>query len=274
MNINKPPQMSEGREKPEVRIFFIRHSKATYGNYADKLDSEFPESQMNIEEQLPDLPEAGIEMAQKAAAEFISKLDPEKDVLYVVSSNQMRALETAHIYIEVAQAAGIEVIEHEKTGTNVANKIGEGKVRSLENLSLHMENQVHGAIFNTPAHTPPINFDGVSEKTKKDFEKARAIVLSDERGTWGANFHAHAVDVQKFIPDMETPESLHETQFKNLSKLAEFARAKATGEKRVNVLAFGHENYMGHALEQDTGKEGIANVEAVEIDVNNKLHRF
>ena len=36
---SKTPEKQEG---PEARIFFIRHSKATYKNYAEKLSSSQP----------------------------------------------------------------------------------------------------------------------------------------------------------------------------------------------------------------------------------------
>ena len=263
----------EKKEKPETKIFFIRHSRATYATYAEKLASDEPESPLDVEGQLPDLPEIGVEMAKKAAHEFLGQLSPDKDILYVVSSTQMRALETARIYIDTAKAMGIEVVEHEKTGTDLADEVGEGHIRTLENLSLHMENQVYGAIFNAPSHMPPINWEQVSPETKEKFEKAREIVLTDERGSWGANFAAHADAIKNFIPEMETPKELYQTQYQRMLRLADFARDKAHGDKRVNVLAFGHENYMSYALEHDTHDESIKNVEAVELGEDGFLSR-
>ena len=276
-------QGNEQKEKPEVKVFFIRHSRATYATYAEKVGSENPESPIDVEKQLPDLPEIGIEMAHKAAREFLGRLNPVKDTLYVVSSSQMRALETAKIYIDEALERGFEVVRHEqeqkgeivsKTGTELAGEVGDGYIRTLEGLSLHMENQIHGAIFNAPAHMPEINWEQVSPETKVQFEEARKIVLTDERGSWGANFAAHAEAIRNIIPELETPKGLYQTQYQDLMRLADFARKRVSGTKRVNIIAFGHENYMGYALEHDTHDERIGNVEAVELGEDGYLKRL
>jgi len=61
---SKTPEKQEG---PEARIFFIRHSKATYKNYAEKLASSEPEIPLDIESQSLDLPPEGIELARAMA---------------------------------------------------------------------------------------------------------------------------------------------------------------------------------------------------------------
>jgi broad specificity phosphatase PhoE len=255
--------------KTKTRVFFIRHSKATYASYSEKLASDSPESELDLDAQVPDLPKAGKELARNSAQEFFSKLDPEDSILYVVSSTQMRALETADIYTHVAREMGFELVTHDKAPSLTGNE----QVRTLENLSLKFENQVLASVFQSSSRLPEINWNAVDAETKEKFDQARKIVLADDKGAWGENFHAHAEAVREIIPEMETPEGLYDTQYKNMLKLADFAREKAVSEKQVIVIAFGHENYMGHALEIDTGEAGIANTEAVEFMEEGKLRR-
>jgi hypothetical protein len=274
----------EKSPEPKARVFFIRHSKASYQNYVDKLASDEPESMMDVEAQVPDLPEAGIELAKKNAAEFFSRFDPLKDRFYLVSSSQMRALETAKIYADTALEMGFEVVKHEKedpktgkqglkTGTGVAERVGEGYVRSINALSLTMENQVFGNIFNPPANMPEINWDKISSENRARFDEAYKIVQADDKGSWGGNFYAHAEEVKKLIPEVETPRELNETQFRRIQKLATWGRERATDDKQLNVLGFGHENYMGAALEEHTGQHSIGNVEAIELREDGSLDR-
>ncbi|MES2225793.1 MAG: hypothetical protein V4480_03220 [Patescibacteria group bacterium] len=271
--LEKSTNDAEAHKPPKTRVFVIRHSRATYRSYGEKLMSDSPESPMDINAQSPDLSEAGIDMAKEKAREFFSRFDPKLDAFFIVSSTQMRALETGRIYADIARELGFEVIEHEKTGSKVAAEVGESSLRSINALSLNMENQVLGSIFNSP-YDPEVNWDAVRPETKALFDRARAIVKADDRGSWGANFAAHAEKVREFIPDMETPAQLHETQFKNMQRLAQWARSKAPEDKRVNVIGFGHENYMGHALEEHTGNHALGNVEAVELLEDETAARF
>ncbi len=273
------PKSPEQEEGPQARVFFIRHSRATYKNAAETLASDNPEAPFDPESQVRDLPPEGIEMAEKEAQKFFSQFEAGKDIFFIVSSTQMRALETAKIYADTARAMGMEVVEHEKTGTEIAKKVGGGSVRSIDTLSmtegkyLTVQNQVFGTIFNPPSQRPAVNWAEVDPETRDLVEKAHAIVLADDKGSWGANFYAHAEAVKKIIPALETPEELHKTQFQNIQRLARLARTKTPEGKRLSVIGFGHENYMGKALEEDTGKHGIGNVEAVEIGEDGILKR-
>src|SRR3989344_774803 len=245
-----------------VRIFNFRHSKAMYGPYDEKLGSEKPTGSINPEEQpLMDLTPEGIVHAEQEAKKFLNRLNPADDTLFVVSSDEVRALQTAHIYIKEALGLGFKVEKHERTGTDIARKIGEGYVRSLDSLSLHDSDMFEDTVFN-PHHLMPgighINWDVISLELKEKWEQARAMILADDKGSWGANFFAHAKAVSAIFPHVRTPEKLHERQYQNLLRLAEFAKKKASSVGRINVLSFGHESYMGYALEQDTGHHALA----------------
>jgi phosphohistidine phosphatase SixA len=257
-----------------VRIFFIRHSRASYSSYAEKLASDEPESPISLDSQLPDLPESGVELAEKSAESFLSNFDNTDTALFIVSSTQARALQTAKIYSEVAIDKGFEITAHEKDYDNHVSEFGGEYVRKLESLSLHSENQVFQSVFNPANNSPKINWEAVRSETKEKFDMAREIVMADDQGSWGANFYLHATKVKELIPEIETPEELHETQYRDLQQLAQFARKKATGDKKVIVLAFGHENYMGQALEHDTGEHGVGNTEVIEFGEDGGLSRF
>lgn len=255
------------------RVFYFRHSKAAYGEYTKKLGSEVPTGEIDIEDQaLDDLTPEGHDLAQKKAQEFLSTLDPAKDVLFVVSSNLMRALQTASIYAKTARELGFRVIRHDSTGTDVASKVGDGYVRSIDTLSLGGGDALQESVFNPPSQLAEINWDAVSPEMKEKWEKARHIVLNDDKGSWGANLFAHSAAVKDIFPEMKSSQDLHDRQYKNLLRLTKFAKEKA-GDERINVLAFGHENYVGVALHEDTGNHALPNCEAVEVK-DGKLERI
>lgn len=264
--LERPQQKQE--KPPETKIYFIRHSRASYATYAERLASDTPELPIDTKEQLPDLPEAGVELAEKSAHEFLSKLDPKTDIIYIVSSNQMRALETAQIYAKVAGQLGIEVVEQESQTED------KNFVRPIETISLKNENPVLDAIFSPVKIPQNINWEAVSPETKAKYDQVRGIVLADDKGSWGANFYTHSEEVKKVIPEIETSQELYERQYKKIERLAQFAQNKANGEKRVNVLAFGHENYMSVALQENTGDHSIGNTETIEILEDGSLKRL
>ncbi len=253
------------KEMEGARVFYFRHSKAVYGEYTKILGSDNPEGSLDVEGQaLDDLTEAGHELAQKKAREFLATLDLAKDTLFVVSSDISRALQTAAIYAKTAREMGFNVIEHKQTGTEVAQKIGEGYVRSIDQLSLGETNSLVDAVYNPPSQLAPINWDNVDPEVHERWNWARQVIEEDDKGSWGANLFAHSDKVREFFPEGQSSQHHDETTFKNLLRLARFAKKKA-GEQRIDVLAFGHENYVGVALERDTGDHALPNCEGVEV---------
>lgn len=121
-------------------VTFIRHSKAGYKTQEAIERSGNPRAAFNPEDQVtPDLTPEGREFAREKAEEFFDGLDPAQDKLFFVSSNEARALETGNAYREVAEARGFEIITPEKSGTRVAEEIGGGQIRTLNNLSLNSQ---------------------------------------------------------------------------------------------------------------------------------------
>jgi len=55
-----------------------------------------------------------------------------------------------------------------------------------------------------------------------------------------------------------------------LTKFGMKKAAEANHEKNIKILAFGHENYMGYALQEHLGEGSIGNCETVSIDFDNE----
>lgn len=258
-------------------MFFTRHSKAKYETMAKSMKSENPEASHNPNEQLEnDLTEQGIELAKQKAEEFFSHLNPEQDVLFFASSKEMRAFETAKIYRDVAQEKGFEVIvpyeqENKELKTGMVGEMASEDIRAIDSLSLHIPNVLTASVFNPDAYLGEINWEAVSDETKEKWEEARKIIDADDQGSWGANFFKHSEEIQKIFPEIKSSRDEYETTFQKMLKLAKFAQEKiktSGSEKNIKVLAFGHENYMGHALNKYFGEHEIANCETLAIEID------
>ena len=261
------------RQTEGMRAFYFRHSQALYNSYAQKVASDNPRGPVDIENQpMDDLTPEGHKLAHVQAEKFFTHLDHDRDVLFIVSSDQTRTLQTADIYAKAALERGFTVIQHDNTGTDIAKKIGGGYVRSLETMSLNYGDALQDLIFNSESHMPKnINWAAAGDEYKAQWEMARQIILKDDRGSWGANFFAHADALKKILHGIHTPQELYDRQYKNLLRLADFGKKKV-GNQRINVLAFGHENMMGIPLAEDTGDHALPNCEGVELK-NGKLER-
>lgn len=264
--------MSTPEEPPKPRhlAIFSRHSKALYQNDARVLGSENPEGSVSLEDQItPDLSAEGQAMALEEAEKFFGNLNPATDSLFFVSSSQTRALETAAIYARVAKEKGFTVLQPKNVRSNFAKRIGSEDIRVLQNLSLRKENVLLNDIFTPNPAADRINWEGVHPEVREQWERARAIVLADDKGSWGANFYAHSKEAKKVLPKLADLEDLYEQEFKNLIKLTEFGLAKAEALHSggsVKILAFGHENYLGFALNRYFDEHAIGNCEAVTLE--------
>src|SRR3989344_1243394 len=266
--------MTEGNPENQRKdsVHYTRHSRAKYGSYARIAESENPQGSIHHEDQVtPDLPEAGVELAKVEAEKFFAELNPGTDELFFVSSGQTRALETAAIYRGVAKAKNFEILAPENVRGNLAREIGGGDIRLVRNLSLKPSNVLIDSIFNPDRTLPAINWDAVDLETRNRWEKAHKMIQDDDKGSWGANMFHHGAEVKKLFPEVDTAEELYESQFKNLLRLAEFGMKKAgeSGrEKNLKILAFGHESYMGHALQQYFENHEVKNCETVTFELD------
>lgn len=259
--------------KPNPNIVsgkIIRHGAATYKRYRDQKGVD-PAGQVKVKEPaVPDLtPEAKAE-ARKEAEKYFDTLDPEQDAIFIVSSNEDRAIETGNEYREVAHERGFEVIKPNKPGSEISEQISEGEIRVIENLSLNIDNLLVASIFNPESAQVGWNWDKVEPELKTKWEEARKIINSDDKGSFGANFFAHSEAIKGIFPELKSAKDQFERKFQNLLRLIKFALKKVKESeypKDIKVLAFGHENYLCYALNEYFDEEGIGNCESVDFEV-------
>jgi hypothetical protein len=267
------PQNNNREGKDEA--FFTRHSKSTYKTYEEILSSDDPTKQFDPENQsTPDLPESGIQLANQEAEKFFSNLDKDKDVLFFVSSNEARAIETANIYRQKGKEKGFEAIKPEHSRSGLSDEISGGEIRVIETLSIYPDDKTNAlidSVFNPPAKRGNINWDVVDPDLKRRFDEASKIIEANDKGSFGSNMAAHGEEVKKILPEVHTAEELFKTRFQNIIRLIKFG-LKKSGEsgldKNIKILGFGHENYMMYALQKYFEEEGIGNCETIQFEVN------
>ena len=264
----------DGYVKKNNSVHFTRHSISEYKTYREIRASKEPGRALDPEDQVtPDLTEKGVELAERKAEEMLRDFDPRTDALFFVSSNEVRAIETANIYRKIAHTKGFEVLKPEHVRSGVAEKIGEGEIRTLKNLSLKRGNILINTIFNPEVRLESINWDAVDPEKKRRWEEARAIVMAHDYGSFGANFYRYSEKVKNILPEIASTHDLFKTQFRNLTRLAKFADRKMTKsgyKKNIKILAFGHENYMGQALREYTDDNAIKNCETIDVVVKDR----
>lgn len=258
--------------KPRFEADFIRHSAAKYDSYGRIARSDNPQAPFDPENQLtPDLTAGGEELAAQEAEKYFAELDPKEVVLFFASSNEARAIETANIFRRVAHAKGFEILKPEHARSDLAEQVGAGEIRVLETLSLNNPNTMAGMVFNPEKVKSPVNVDALDDEARRKWEAGRAIILADDRGSWGANFQAHSDEMQALFPEVKTSQELMDSTFSNLMRLIRFGQKKAEVaglDKGVKVLGFGHENYMMAALGQYFQEHGMKNCEAIRFTIS------
>lgn len=263
-------------EKMENSAHLIRHSKASYKNIDAIIASDKPQRPVDFKNQLtPDLPLEGLELAKVKASEFFSKLDPEKDAIFITSSNEARALETADEYRKIAHELGFEIIRPKNTRNPLGNNMGEGEIRVLQNLSLNVNDITLNCVFNTGNILNKVQEGAIDEETRQRFLRAREIIEKDNQKSWGGNFYKHSEEIIKILPELKGAKELYETQFKNILRLLNLGFSKVDSSnysKNIKILGFGHENYLGIALEKYFGDHNIGNCEVINFyPKNNEL---
>ena len=282
----------------------FRHSESDYTNI-DATLKENPAGSIDLKNQTPDdLTQDGKELAQEKAEAYLNSLDPKKDIIYFVSSNEARAIETANIFRQAAHEKGFEIVKHEKEITvnkepestatitktkkdsiPLAQELGKGEIRTLKMLSLDIPNMLEHAVFipNKYLEEGDINFDKVDKKDEEKFKQAQKIISdtnasSSEPESWGSNFFKHSENpkIKKLFPNLKSTKDLYEKRFQHILKLVKFADQKIKNseqEKNIKIIAFGHENYLAYALEKHFNNHALGNCEAVSfnIDEENKI---
>lgn len=288
-----PPERRSPDPEPEITIerhersrrrddefIAIRHSMARYQLNNGIVRSEQPEDAPDSDKQHfdTDLTDEGKRFARQEAEAFFDTLDPRTDALFFVSSDLVRAPETARIYLEAATRRGFEIIspfvnaERSKEHRNKAEEIGEGQFRKVNALTLdHLSNMLREFVFHQDDYLSEVvrHPENVSPETMEKWPKARGIVASDNRGGWGPNYMKHSSAVAEIFPDVKAADEVHRQKFLRLLKLMLFGDSRiraADPDKNVKVLGFTHENSFLHFLNREFG-EPMKNCEAIRFRV-------
>jgi len=269
--------------RKDDEFFATRHGIAEYKLQNGIIASEDPEAAPDADKQWfnSDLTPEGKQLAVEKANEFFDKLNPETDALFFVSSDLVRAAETAKIYLDIARERGFEIIlPREKKDEpedkpadyrSKAEEIGEGYVRKIDCLTLdYLENTLRERVFlPRDIMKEVVNLDQVSEETKNKWAAARKIIEADNKETWGENYAAHSEAIQKIFPNIKTAKDAYESKFKKMMRLVRFGQDKINEqnpEKNIKVLAFSHENSFLYFLNKNFG-ESMKNCESIAFKV-------
>ncbi len=272
MNNNIENKKNKNRED---KFFAIRHAQAEYKLNERIISSDNAEIGHDAKNQdfVSDLTPEGKELAKKEAEEFLNNLDSEQDALFFVSSDLVRAVETASIYKNIAKEEGFEVMQPGNIKDSRVEEIGGGEVRQLDSLSLDLKNMLLEFIFHPDKdylNDVIENKDNISHEVLDQWDEARKIVASDNQGTWGKNYYKHSEAIAKIFPDIRTAEDMYNREFQQLVKLMKFGQKKmeqSDNSKNIKVLAFGHENSFLYFLGKNFKDGSIDNCESIEFQI-------
>ncbi len=252
---------------------YIRHSKASYPTYAGIMMSNDPTAPFDAERQVEkDLTPDGIKIAQDSARKYFDKLDPKKDKLYMLASNEVRALETAKVYKDEAIARGFIIISVPKQENDIGYRITKGGVRTSSKLSINSRNLVADNVFMPADKRFKVNFGQLAPEVRERYQRAVEIVDRENKGSYGANLVAYGDEVKKLFPEVRTSEKIEKEKLGVLIKtFGNYARQheKSGSEDHIKVLAFGHQDQMVGFLNKNFGKAELDNCEAVSFDFDN-----
>lgn len=295
-----------GQKRKGYHAEYLRHSKSDYPTDFQKLASAHPTGPIDMREQVvPDLNPEGIKYAEEQIGSYLETLDPTKDVFQIYSSDLARAHETAAVFAREARKRGFTIIEHEprvRPGVKPETRgfyteriakaygIGERDVRPTETLTLRMKDVLAHEIFeaaslniesmiNWAAAEREYTEKGRAEEWiefRRQWGEARAYVVANDKGKFGANFFAHSEEINRRYPLLAkyiaTSRDLYEKRFPYILKHIEMGVAHETvlKEKTViprdstlHIVLVGHENAVGYLFDKYFSEHAIGNCEVV-----------
>lgn len=265
--------------KNTIKADFIRHGKANYDTYRSMVASDKPDQAFNPKEQIPyDLDREGSLFAKEEAKKYFDKIDPENEELFFVSSNEARAIDTAGIFYLEATKKNFEILKPENSRDPVESldKDFSKNIRIINELSTNYKQAIVSSLIQSKDNRRPINWSKINDNDIDLYKKIEKIIDEDDRGTFAANLVAHGDEIKKYIPEFKTAEDLYNENFKNLIKLFKFAEHKnrtSDSDKKLRILAFGHENQVLFALNKYFDEQNIKNCEilSIELDPEGKI---
>lgn len=248
-------------------VDLVRHSTSDYENYLalEQVGSD-PNQYVDYKNQVPDLNAAGVALAEQKAREYAEQINPETEIVVLISSKEMRAYQTSLAFIKALEARGIEIYsgipsqQGEQHPVGIAENISGVKVD--ERVVTHQAPSLdYQAIWVEDMLEPPINsrnttFRGLDESrlTPDDasrYQAARDIIEreGDTSSGWGANYKKYQGQGYPFdiIPSAQANRDKMVNGLKLLrrihgnSKTNEFEQAKG---KRLRYMVFTHEENL------------------------------
>jgi hypothetical protein len=264
--------MADGKKGGRFSADYFRHSESGYKTYKDKLKSDSPNTPLDPEKQyVEDLTPRGIKIAREAATKYFEGLNPEKDRLYFVSSNEARALGTAKVYKEEAEKRGFVIIDmpEGRKKDDIAYRVTGGKVRTSKKLSVNPQNLVLDNIFMPADKRFEVNEKALTPDFLEKYNRAKAIVDADNKGSYGANLVAYSEKLREIFPEIKTAEQAEKEKLQSLiHTFGKYAKRheEQGSEEDIKVLAFGHQDQMVGFLNREFGNADLKNCEAVSFD--------
>jgi hypothetical protein len=242
-------------------VFAIRHSIAMYLTYAECVRRCIPFDRYN---QIPgDLTEAGVKLATDTAHVLFWNIKdkyPGVQKIIVLTSNEMRADQTARIYQEIAREYGLDSV----------NPYMSDKLKDI--ISVNPGTVLVSQIF-SPSRQRVI-FDNTSHSSDflADYDRACDIVDSDNQVSWGTNYAKHSEVIRAIFPEVVTARRSY-LRFARLAQLV-FDKLKSELDTGIAVLVFGHENYLVSEVQRitDGAQQSVGNCEPIGLRFKKGVH--
>lgn len=283
-------------------VDLIRHTFSNYNNYLrlEGLGAD-PNKYVDFKSQLPDINWKGKSLAKTSSLEYSKSIDPEKEIVVVISSKEMRAYQTAQQYITALKKRGIEIFAGipsqqvegaypvgfdpnsitTKKNQKIDKRVIPHKAPSLGYTAIWQQDMLEPSI-----HSKKTTFKGLNEKAlpptdRKRFRAAREVIEKegDLKAGWGDNFVKYEGQDDPFdiIPSAK---SNREKMIKGLRLLRRLHRSEKTKEfeettgKKIRYLVFTHEENLLDLIRSYFGEARVPNCACLTLKVPEESGQF
>lgn len=233
-------------------IDFIRHSEALYKTYLHLLEVNPCGSFDSVEQIHGDLTEGGILLAKESATNYFSECG-DYPVIFT-SSNEARAMETAHIYSQVA-------LDQNISGSDLLIRQG---------LSVNPKIMLLNVVFasNKQHDDLIINWDLVPKPIRTKYLSLRKIIEKEDTGSWMQNVIKHSDLVTGVFPENDLLMSNYRSQFNQ--EFASLVKMGLENQESNRILAFTHENVLAPITAEYFQGSDVHNCEKITFTITDE----
>lgn len=294
-----PPKTELEQGQKELRVDIVRHTTSNYNNYLvlENPDAD-PNKYVDYREQVADINEPGRALADTSAAEYADGIDPNKELVVVITSREMRAYQTAQRYLAALEKKGVEIFggipSHQAEG---AYPVGVDQQANQQYEQPYNQVEIDKRIV--PAKTPSLGYSAIwqqdmlepsvqsvnttfqglaeaklSPEDRQRFRDAREVIENeaDLQSGWGGNYVKYEGQGYPFdiIP---TTKDNREKMIKGLALLRRLHESKATREfekekdKRIRYLVFTHEENILDMVRSYFGEARVDNCDRLSLRI-------